>query len=154
MTTIRCVLGAAVFLLAVADGFAQSRLGPAECPQPRFTGKAPEQYYELKNPVEPSAENLAAAERIFLGKTRAPNCSLCHGPKGDGKGALSSMYDPPPRNFACAQTVDGIPDGQLFWIIKFGSPGTAMPGSARLPDEGIWQLVLYLRSLARGSAPR
>jgi mono/diheme cytochrome c family protein len=72
---------------------------------------------------------------------------VCHGKDGDGRGQLSGQFDPPPRNFACAATIDGIPDGQLHWIIKNGSPGTAMPSFDYLNDEEIWQLVIYLRSM-------
>ncbi len=74
----------------------------------------------------------------------------CHGKRGEGNGPLASQFDPRPRNFACAQTVNGIPDGQLHWIIKNGSPATAMPSFGFLGDEEIWQLVIYLRSLANG----
>lgn len=78
-----------------------------------------------------------------------PACTVCHGEKGDGRGMLSARFDPRPRNFACRQTVRGIPDGQLFWIIDNGSPGTAMPDFGdKLTDEQIWQLVHYLRELS------
>ena len=40
----------------------------------------------------------------------------------------------------------GFPMG-THWIIKNGSPGTAMPPFDYLNDEEIWQLVIYLRSL-------
>jgi hypothetical protein len=42
-----------------------------------------------------------------------------------------------------------IPDGQLFWIIKNGSQGTGMMSYAGLPDEQIWQLIQYIRWLAK-----
>ena len=45
--------------------------------------------------------------------------------------------------------MNGIPDGQLFWIIRYGSPDTAMPPSNTLSDEQVWQLVNYLRHLAK-----
>jgi len=45
--------------------------------------------------------------------------------------------------------VNGIPDGQLFWIVRYGSPGTGMPPSRNLTDQQIWQLVAYLRKLAQ-----
>ena len=45
--------------------------------------------------------------------------------------------------------MNGIPDGQLFWIVRNGSPGTSMPDFRGLSDEQIWQLVLHLRTLAR-----
>jgi mono/diheme cytochrome c family protein len=48
--------------------------------------------------------------------------------------------------------VKGVPDGQLFWIDRNGSPGTAMsPANAlgKFTDENIWQLVAYLRTFPR-----
>ena len=125
---------------------------PGECPQPRFTEKAPPDILKLANPLSASAETLAAGQRFYRGNSGAISCATCHGEKGDGKGKLASQFVPPPRNFACAQTVNNVPDGQLFWIIKNGSPGTSMsPASAlgNFTDENIWQLVAYIRVLAR-----
>jgi len=121
---------------------------PGQCPQPRFTGRAPEAVYRLGNPIKADEANVAAGRALYE-KGAAPSCSTCHGIRGDGRGPLAAQFDPPPRNFACAETVNGIPDGQLFWIIRNGSPGASMPSFGALPDERIWQLVLYLRELAR-----
>lgn len=122
---------------------------PANCPEPRFTDKAPPEYLERINPLAPGNADRRAASSLFLGQTqRSVNCAICHGKDGDGRGPLSGQFDPSPRNFACAKTIDGVPDGQLFWIIRFGSPGTAMPPHASLTDDQIWQLVLHLRRLA------
>lgn len=120
---------------------------PAQCPQPRFTGKAPDEYYKRTNPL--AASNSKAGEAMFSGEAGPTNCAICHGAKGDGRGILASQYDPPPRNFACAMTINGVPDGQLFWIIRFGSPGTAMPPHPALNDDQVWQLVLHLRLLSK-----
>ena len=124
----------------------------SECPQPRFTMKAPADIYGLSNPVKISTETLAAGESLYRGKTGSTSCTSCHGEKGDGKGKLASQFNPPPRNFACAQTVSGIADGQLFWIIRNGSPGSGMPPARALgkfTDEDIWHLVAYIRQFAR-----
>jgi mono/diheme cytochrome c family protein len=131
-----------------AAGIAGAAPPASECPQPRFTGKAPEEYLARANPLAPGID-LAEAERIFRGGGRGVSCATCHGVKGDGRGEMASMFDPRPRNFQCAQTVNGIPDGQLFWIIRFGSPGTSMPPHSSLSDEQVWKLVLYLHRLAR-----
>jgi len=131
----------------LADGMAAHRSPPpGECPQPRFTGKAPEELYSLVNPLKPNRSNRRAGKELFEDLSN-PSCVACHGKKGNGQGQLAGQFDPPPRNFACAATVEGIPGGQLHWIIKNGSPGTAMPPFDYLTDEEIWQLVIYLRSL-------
>lgn len=135
--------------MVVTAALAQTTSTVGQCPQPRFTGKAPAEYLERVNPLATTPDNLKAGEQRFVGTADQESCALCHGRKGDGKGVLAKQYDPPPRNFACAKTVSGVADGQLFWIIRFGSPDTAMPPHAKLNDEQIWQLVLHLRQLAK-----
>lgn len=132
---------------ALSMPFAQAAR-PGECPQPRSTVQAPDEYYALSMPTASTNANPQSAKPVFEGNADSVNCAICHGKKGDGRGALAAQYDPPPRNFACAKTINGVPDGQLFWIIRFGSPGTAMPPHKALKDEQVWQLILYLRQLA------
>ncbi len=139
----RCMLLGALCVTGLAH--AQNRA----CPEPRFTGKAPDAYYAQTNPVPASDAATTTASVLFQGGDRAANCAVCHGKRGDGNGPLARQYDPPPRNFNCARTIEGVPDGQLFWIIRFGSPGSAMPPHPGLSDEQVWQLVGYLRQLAR-----
>ena len=141
--------GAVLVALAATVLSVQAAPPAAQCPQPRFTGKAPEEYYSRTNPLQSDASNLGAGENLYLGKAGGSGCAICHGDRGEGNGPLATQFNPPPRNFACARTVNDIPDGQLFWIIKFGSPGTSMPSHPRLTDEQIWQLVLHLRRLAK-----
>lgn len=143
MRTAHALLAALATPVALGGGPPAS-----ECPQPRFTGSAPPEYVERRSPLPPGAD-LSEGARIYQGRREAIACAKCHGEKGDGHGPMSSMFDPPPRNFACAATVNGIPDGQLFWIIRFGSPGTSMPPHPKLSDEQVWKLVAYLRQLAR-----
>lgn len=148
--TMRNAYYAGLFLILVAMGWpARAAPPPAQCPQPRFTGKAPDDYISRKNPLQPDAKDLAAGERLYFGTAPGSGCAICHGEKGQGNGPLATQFDPLPRNFACAKTVNDVPDGQLFWIIKFGSPGTAMPSHKSLSDEQIWQLVSHLRHLAK-----
>lgn len=127
-------------VMAVAD---------ARCPQPRFTGSAPDAYLQLANPLAPTRADLRAGRRLYLGREGGQGCAICHGSKGDGEGPLAASFNPPPRNFTCQRTVRDIADGQLFWIIRHGSPGTSMPAYPALTDTQVWQLVLELRRLAR-----
>jgi len=140
---------ATALLFALVAGCAGNTPPAAECPQPRFTDRAPDDYLQRQNPLPRSRDNLKAAEQLYLGGNGSAGCAACHGEQGNGLGPLADRFNPRPRNFACAATVNGIPDGQLFWIIRFGSPGTAMPPHAELSDDQTWQLVHYLRKLAR-----
>lgn len=135
-------------LAAAGDVLSQQYPPAAQCPQPRFTGKAPDAIYALSNPLPKESANIVAGRRLYE-KEASPSCQVCHGIKGDGMGPLAAQFDPRPRNFACKETVNGIPDGQLFWIVQNGSPGTSMPAFHSLPDRQIWQIVMYLRELAR-----
>jgi len=123
--------------------------GKGNCPQLRVTAQAPEDIYRLKNPLEPTQKNLDAGESLFRVEAQPTACKICHGVEGNGFGMMAQGLNPPPRNFSCAETMQEIPDGQLFWIIKNGSPGTGMPAFTELQEKQVWQLVLYLRKLAK-----
>jgi len=120
-----------------------------QCPQPRFTKKAPEAIYNLTNPLQATEENLKKGELLFQTRAKPMPCKHCHGQSGDGRGPMARGFDPPPRDFTCSVTINGVPDGQLFWIIQNGSPGTGMVAYHRLKDEEIWQVILYVRELAK-----
>ena len=120
--------------------------GDAQCPQPRSTAKAPESLYNATNPLENSSDNIEKGRLLFQLDAQ-PSCTMCHG-SGNGLGMMSSGLVPPPRNFTCKETMEQIPDGQLYWIIKNGSPGTGMPAFEGLADRQIWQLIHYIRQLS------
>lgn len=119
------------------------------CVQPRKTARAPVGYLARRNPLTSSAVSIQAGKELFLRTAQPIACVMCHGEQGDGKGLMGAALVPPPRNFTCGAMMREIPDGQLFWIIKNGSPGTGMTAFGGLPDEQVWQLVQYIRSLAK-----
>lgn len=118
------------------------------CVQPRKTAKAPDELLAKRNPIPASAGTIQAGRTLFLKTAQPVACAMCHGEQGDGKGFMGAALVPPPRNFTCGAMMKDISDGQLFWIIKNGSPGTGMMSFAGLPDEQAWQLIHYIRSLA------
>ncbi len=121
--------------------------GDVQCPQARSTSKAPEEYYSKINPLKNTAENIEKGRLLFTLDAQ-PTCTVCHG-SGNGLGMMSSGLNPPPRNFICKETMQSIPDGQIFWVIKNGSPGTGMPAFSDLNEEQAWQLVHYIRQLSK-----
>ena len=120
----------------------------AACVQPRKTAKAPDEFLAKTNPIPASSGAIAAGKTLFLKAAQPVACVMCHGERGDGKGLMGAALIPPPRNFTCGAMMKDIPDGQLFWVIKNGSPGTGMMPFSGLSDEQVWQLVQYIRSLA------
>ena len=124
-------------------------IAPPTCPEPRLTQQAPSEFYNLKNPLPDNKENLKKGKLLYQVKAKPMACKYCHGISGDGRGPLAIDIDPSPRNFTCKQTINGVPDGQLFWVIKNGSPETEMFAFKELKDKEIWQIILYIRQLVQ-----
>ncbi|NWF71451.1 MAG: cytochrome c [Nitrospirae bacterium] len=91
-------------------------------------------------------EIVAAGKALYEGKGR---CELCHGTSGKGDGPAAHMHPPrPPRDFTDCAFQRERKDGELFWIIKHGSPGTGMQQliPAMLSEEEGWKIVAYVRT--------
>jgi hypothetical protein len=123
--------------------------GRGICPQPRFTVKAPDDIFSLKNPLEGTRKEILEGESYFQRDVQPTACKVCHGMSGNGMGMMAPGWNPGPRNFTCKETMKDVTDGQMYWIIKNGSQGTGMPAFADLPDDVIWKIVHYIRSLER-----
>ncbi len=123
------------------------RAGSGICPQSRATAEAPNDVLNFKNPVSPTLESLQEGENLYHYKASPTKCKVCHGSNGNGLGMMAQGEGPMPRNFTCAKTMAPITDGQMFWIIKNGSPGTRMPPYQMfLTDDQIWKLIIYIRT--------
>jgi len=118
------------------------------CPQERKTVKAPSKYQKKVNPLRNEPRHIKKGKVLAHIKAKPLACKHCHGMAGNGNGSMTISMNPKPRNFTCKQTMKDISDGQLFWIIKNGSKGSAMPSYAYLSDKKIWQLIHYIRSLS------
>lgn len=77
----------------------------------------------------------AAGEAIF---TR--HCATCHAPDGRTRSAWQSSFRRLPPDLRAV----ALPEG-LARIVKFGIPGTDMPGHEYLSDREIASVVLWLR---------
>ena len=120
------------------------------CPQNRKTPSAPSRISRKENPLKSNPQNMSKGRELYHKKSKPNACKLCHGIRGNGNGRLAENLNPPPRNFTCTDTMKTISDGQMFWIIKNGSRGTAMPAhKSTLSDQEIWKLILYLRKFSK-----
>lgn len=94
------------------------------------------------NPVPTTPDGLRQAHALFV-----QHCAPCHGLTGQGDGPAAAALSPTPADLT-ASHVDAHTDGDLFWWLTHGIPGTAMPAweETFTPTER-WMLVQYLRRL-------
>lgn len=98
----------------------------------------------LASPLPSSPETVAQGKALYNGKG---TCFNCHGKDGDGHGPVAAQLDPSPRNFQHHGFWRHRTEGEIFWVIKHGSPGTSMIGfDGQLTDEEIWTIIQYERS--------
>jgi hypothetical protein len=76
-------------------------------------------------------------------------CSPCHGATGDGNGVIKKIAMPTVANLHDPRIVQ-MPDGQIYYAIKNGSPSQLMgPYAAQVSVEERWSIVTYVRALQR-----
>jgi mono/diheme cytochrome c family protein len=71
-------------------------------------------------------------------------CVLCHGERADGRGARSEALSPRPADLTSAEWRCRTSARLLFYRIREGVPGTAMPAWKALSEGETWDLVAYL----------
>jgi mono/diheme cytochrome c family protein len=127
--------------LAIPSGAAERHIRPSRVPADKL-----EEARALVNPLPDSAEIREKGKALYNSKG---TCFNCHGTDGDGKGPAAAQLNPSPRNFHHHGLWRHRTEGELFWVIKHGSPGTAMIGFGQvLSDDEIWAVVRYLYSFA------
>ena len=105
----------------------------------------------LRSPLSDSTEVVKRGKELYEGRG---TCFNCHGTDGGGNGPAAAKLNPAPRNFRHHGFWRHRTEGELFWVIKYGSPGTAMIGfGSLLSDEEIWSLIHYERTFASGHGP-
>ncbi len=116
--------------------------------RPRVPEQARAGARALANALPHTAAVIEEGRRLYHGKGF---CVSCHGIEGRGitdvdagllKGALPTDFTD--EDWQAART-----DGEILWVLKHGSPGTAMAAFVPLvlTETEAWQLVHYLRTL-------
>jgi mono/diheme cytochrome c family protein len=95
------------------------------------------------NPVKSSPESIARAKKWWT-----LDCAMCHGKDGDGKGETAKDMKLTLVDFTAPATLKDRTDGDIFYIIKNGHNDMPPEGQRIKPEED-WDLVNYVRSLAK-----
>lgn len=144
--TLSCGISQTLVMVIVAVPLAVMAAGPDMMRSPVPADRLVEAR-ALRSPLPDSPDTIEKGKALYHGKG---TCFNCHGKDGDGDGVMAKMLDPAPRNFQHHGFWRHRTEGEIFWVIKNGSPGTSMVGFAgQLTDEEIWAIIQYERTFSR-----
>jgi mono/diheme cytochrome c family protein len=124
--------GAAVLLSAALALAGQAPVKHADLAAAR--ARVPAAARAMENPFASSSDAILAGRKLFK-----RHCAECHGADAGGSEKAPNLHAPELREAA---------HGDLFWMIRNGNLKKGMPSWSRLPDQQIWQLVAYLKTLS------
>ena len=111
----------------------------------RADGDLPPSYRAMRVP----SERLASADARERGrKLFVEHCALCHGERADGRGVRREGLSSPPRDFTDPSLRRKTSPRRMFFEIREGVRGTAMPSWKAFDEGQTWDLVAFLRSVA------
>jgi len=142
----RVVVALCFFISAAVVSFSQA--AEQHLMQPRVPADKLAEARALTSPLPGSADARAKGKVLYEGKA---TCMSCHGESGAGDGPLAASLNPSPRNFHHHGFWRQRTEGEVFWAVKYGIPGTAMIGfDGQLTDEEIWTIIQYEHSFSDG----
>ena len=109
-----------------------------------LTAQGDAEHAKLKNPVLSTPDSIAAGKALF-----AKTCAPCHGVNATG--GSGNDISPPSPDLTDSEWQHGGSDGEIFFNIKEGIPPDLNMGpfGERLKDDDVWNIVNYLRSIAK-----
>jgi mono/diheme cytochrome c family protein len=99
---------------------------------------------QIKNPVAATAESISDGQRLYQ-----RYCASCHG--SNAEGGPGNDLIPAAPDLTDQEWKQGSTDGEIFSVIKNGVPPdlNMIPFGDQIKDPEIWNVVNYLRSLAK-----
>jgi putative copper export protein/mono/diheme cytochrome c family protein len=97
----------------------------------------------VRDPVPPDEQSLALGQQVYT-----TNCEVCHGETGRGDGPAGLRLVPRPADLRVHMAPGVHTDGELYYWVAYGFPGSAMPAWKQygLTDEQIWSVINYARA--------
>ena len=112
------------------------------------TWELPDDADKTKNPVASTPESIAKGKELYLNKDKG-NCAFCHGETGAGNEANLPNLRRKPANISSKERMSVMTDGEVFWKISKGIQGIMPAGEKRMTEEERWNVVNYIRTLAK-----
>lgn len=131
----------ALLLLSSSASLAQEIKTPDKAADADF--KVPPEIAKQANPVKATPESIALGKKKY-----SIDCAMCHGKTGDGKGDLAADMNLKILDFHDPAAMKDKSDGELFYVIQKGKGDMPSEGDRAKKDD-IWNLVNYIRSLAK-----
>jgi mono/diheme cytochrome c family protein len=131
----------ALLLLSSSASTAQEIKTPDKAADAEF--KVPPEIAKQANPVKATPESIALGKKKY-----GVDCAMCHGKTGDGKGDLATDMNLKIPDYHDPAALKDKTDGELFYIIQKGKGDMPAEGDRAKKDD-IWNLVNYIRSLAK-----
>jgi mono/diheme cytochrome c family protein len=149
-----------LYILTKSDGMIRKVVGAKAAPTPTSAANVAtpvpgqnvtsQSAASVSNPVAFTPESIAAGKRAY-----DANCAACHGDRAQGAvkagitiSIIEEQRGKQPPDLIDDQWDHGSSDAEIFAVIKRGLPPTMMAGfDGRIPDDEIWNIVNYLRTL-------
>jgi len=96
--------------------------------------QVPDRDRQKTNPYRDQPQAIQAGSLLF-----ADHCAQCHGHTAEGTKKRPSLRTPRVQSQAT--------EGDLHWLLANGNLRRGMPSWSKLPDQQLWQLISYLKSL-------
>jgi mono/diheme cytochrome c family protein len=122
-----CRLSITMFLIFAAGVLAAAAGGD-------WMTQVPARDRQKTNPYHDQLHAIQAGQLLF-----AEHCAECHGDHAQGTRKRPSLRTVRIQSVAT--------EGDVHWFLVNGNVRRGMPSWSRLPDQQLWQLVSYLRSL-------
>jgi len=92
------------------------------------------------NPFPATMENITDGSKIY-----DDNCAFCHGSLKQPISPMRKQFYPSVPQLMTRTPHD--PDGELFYVAKYGIRYTGMPGwDGVLNDDQIWKAILFIKN--------
>jgi mono/diheme cytochrome c family protein len=98
---------------------------------------------KLVNPVKPTPESIAQGKKAY-----GFDCAMCHGKEGAGDGDLAESMHLKLKDYRDPAALKDMTDGDIYVVITNGK-GKMTGEEERLKPEQVWNVVNYVRSLAK-----